>query len=342
MVRYPEKKYLLKYDLDLDLFNMLELEVNDVIPLRKVFILNTTEGKKILKRMEYSREKIEFINWCINSLNSDNICRFKTYSDGSFYKVWKEEYYVVMDCIEGRELNYSNPIEYIGAVDVLSEIHNSSKKVIDKLINNNELSNIIDNSLISKYIECIEDIKEMKKWVKNYRYPNEFDKLFLSNIDIYIDEMENSLKLLQKSKYIILRSDGRKLAICHNDLAEHNFLINEEGISLIDFDYATVDIRILDLADILLKGIKNVAFELEKGLNIIEEYNKENILCDEEYKLLYIIMLFPREFYSIVKNYYHKGKEWDEEVFINRFTNKINNDVYRREFLRDYKNIYKI
>ena len=51
-------------------------------------------------------------------------------------------------------------------------------------------------------------------------------------------------------------------------------------------------------------------------------------------------MLFPREFYSMVKNYYHKEKEWEEEVFLNRFRNKISNDIFRRKFLEEYKKIY--
>lgn len=342
MLRYPEKKYLLKYDLDIELFKMLELEIIDIIPLRKVFVLNTTDGKKILKRMEYSKEKIEFINWCIESLDCENICRFKKYSDGSFYKVWNNEYYVVMDCIEGRELNYSNPIEYIGAVEVLAKIHNASKKVIDKLIDNNEIEKIIDKDLKTKYIEYIEDTKEIYKWVKKYRYLNEFDKLFLDNGDMYINEMEKALEILEEINYSDMRKDNSKIVICHNDLAEHNFLISDKEISLIDFDYATVDLRVLDLGDIVLKGIKNVAFELEKGVKIIEKYKNLNILSEEEYKLLYVIMLFPKEVYSMIKNYYHKDKEWEEDVFINRFRNKINNDVFRRGFLKEYKSIYKI
>lgn len=340
MVRYPEKKYLLKYDLDIELFKLLELEVNDITPLRKVFILSTTEGKKILKRMEYSKEKIEHINWCLNALNCDNVCKLKTYSDGSVFKEWNNEYYIIMDCIEGRELNYANPIEYIGAVNVLANIHNLSNKAVVDSISRNGFDKVVDKDLLSKYNCYIKDIEEINKWVSKYKYLNEFDSLFVENVDIYISEMIEAKELLQTSNYLKVRREYDKLSICHNDLAEHNFLINKDKISLIDFDYATVDLRIIDLGDILLKGIKNAAFDIEKGVNIINEYNKVNALSEDEYKLLYTIMLFPREFYSMVKNYYHKEKEWEEEVFLNRFRNKISNDIFRRKFLEEYKKIY--
>lgn len=340
MVRYPEKKYLLKYDLDIELFKLLELEVNDITPLRKVFILSTTEGIKILKRMEYSKQRIEHINWCLNALDCDNVCKLKRYSDGSVFKEWNNEYYIIMDCINGRELNYANPIEYLGAVNVLANIHNLSNKAVIDSISSKGFDEVVDKDLINKYNSYIKDTEEINEWISKYKYLNEFDRLFIENINIYFSEMIEAIKLLEKSNYLDVRTSYNKLAICHNDLAEHNFLINKDKISLIDFDYATVDLRINDLGDILLKGIKNAAFDIEKGVNIINEYNKVNVLDKDEYNLLYIIMLFPREFYSMIKNYYHKEKEWDEEVFLNRFRNKINNDVFRRSFLKEYKKIY--
>ena len=45
-VRYPEKKYLSTYDLSLDFFDELGLEVLDVTPLRKVFILILMKVKR--------------------------------------------------------------------------------------------------------------------------------------------------------------------------------------------------------------------------------------------------------------------------------------------------------
>ena len=48
--RYIDKKILCSYDLSEAFFNKLGVEVYDIIPLRKVFILFTNKGKKILKK----------------------------------------------------------------------------------------------------------------------------------------------------------------------------------------------------------------------------------------------------------------------------------------------------
>ncbi len=49
-IKYSEKEYLCDYDLSLNFFNAAGIKVNDIIPLRKVFVLSTDEGNKILKK----------------------------------------------------------------------------------------------------------------------------------------------------------------------------------------------------------------------------------------------------------------------------------------------------
>ena len=74
---------------------------------------------------------------------------------------------------------------------------------------------------------------------------------------------------------------------------------------------------------------------------MIKSYNSVENLNDEDFKLLYILILFPRDFYTMVSDYYHKNKDWDKEVFINRFQNKLENEEFRKEFLRNYKREFK-
>ena len=47
--RYIDKRILCSYDLSEEFFYKLGVKVYDIIPLRKVFILFTDKGKKILK-----------------------------------------------------------------------------------------------------------------------------------------------------------------------------------------------------------------------------------------------------------------------------------------------------
>ena len=70
---------------------------------------------------------------------------------------------------------------------------------------------------------------------------------------------------------------------------------------------------------------------------VIESYNSIDILSKDEIKLIYAILSFPRDFTTISRDYYYKQKSWSYEVFLNRLKDKINNDIYREEFINKLK-----
>ncbi|HEY5525365.1 MAG TPA: CotS family spore coat protein [Clostridium sp.] len=339
-LRYPEKKYLSTYELTSTFFKTLGVTVVDIIPLRKVFVLKTDKGSKILKKVDYDGKRLDFINLCVENIskNFSNIISFNTFSDGKKYKLWKGNYYVLMDLIEGREATFTNPIEFKMCGELLAKVHLASKEFASE----KNIKSKLDKSLIIKYKEDLKNIEEAQSLVKSFKFTNEFDSLFLDSSQGYIKEIEEAIKLLALSKYSYYRDSGKNTVVCHNDLAEHNFLFSNNEMYLIDFDYCSVDLRIMDLADLLLNGIKNVAFDFSKALEVIDGYNKIYPLEDEEYNLLYILLLFPREIGGIINSYYHKQKDWEEEVFINRLKMKLMNEDFRRHFLEKYREKFNI
>ena len=344
-VRYPEKKYLSTYDLSMDFFDELGLEVLDITPLRKVFILHTTEGKKILKKMDLDKDRIDFINVCLKEIYKEfpYVISFRTFEDGKVYKKWKDDYYLVMDLIEGREVTFTNPIEYEMSGKLLAQMHIASQNGLGKIESElkTTVKDLMDESLVKKFSDSLEDLKYIKELVKSYKFKNEFDEKFLGVVDNYIKEIRKAEELLAFSSYSSYREKRKNVVVCHNDLAEHNFLIKDDQMYLIDFDYCSIDLRIMDLADLILKVIKNAAFDLDKAISIIDAYNTVSPLDREEYKFIYILLSYPRDFCSIVRDYYHKQKDWEEEVFINRLNNKLMNEEFRYEFLKKYKEKYK-
>ncbi|MEA4828079.1 MAG: hypothetical protein VB130_15890 [Clostridium sp.] len=60
-VRYKDKKALVQYDLSIDIFKNYNFNLEDIIPVRKVFILITDQGNKILKKVDNDSKELEFI-----------------------------------------------------------------------------------------------------------------------------------------------------------------------------------------------------------------------------------------------------------------------------------------
>lgn len=337
--RYSEKSYLCDYDLSLKFFNKLGIKVNDIIPLRKVFVISTDEGNKILKRVNYGIDRINLISDSLDYVKKsyNNVITYNKFQDDLNYKKWKDKIYIVMDILDGREASFSNPVEINLCAENIALMHKASKGLREYLKDKYN-KDFLEISLKDKFQKAYDELIWMKNLVKSYKYKNEFDELFINNVDKYLFEIQEAQEDLEKSKYDDLRFAGDTICLCHNDLAYHNFLTKNNEISIIDFDFMTLDLRIMDMGDFILKSIKNVAFDIDKMLTCIKGYENISILKQEEKELLYIIIKFPKDFYTIARDYYYKRKKWNYEVYLNRFNIKLNNEEFRYEFLKVYGN----
>lgn len=336
-IKYAHKNTLCEYDLSLDFFKELGIKINDVVPLRKVFLLYTDEGNKILKKVNYDIDRINIISDSLDYIKKkyNNVIDFDKLKNSLNYIQWKGNLYVVMDLLQGREATFSNPIEIELCAENLAMLHNASnglKEYLEKKYS----KNMMDISLKDKFTMSYDNLCNLKEMVSKYKYKNQFDTLFMENVDKYLDEIVNVNNKLEKSSYISLRNMEDKISICHNDLAYHNFLINDRDVNILDFDFMTIDLRVIDIADFILKSIKNVAFDINKMILEINSYEKINKLSLEEKEVLGILIEFPRDFYSIVDDYYNKRKSWDYDVFLNRLLGKLDNESFRYEFLETY------
>lgn len=339
--RFKDREFLARYDLDLKLFNNYDFTISDVIPVRKVFILVTNKGDKVLKKIEYSISQLDFLNNAIKYLRDNNFNRvigFEKNKKGDIYTQWKNNTYVVMELINGRESEFNNPLEVALIAKTLGEMHLAS----DGFIVKNQPSRCLYGNAIERYEKKLDEMKFIKTVVLTYETKNTFDNLFLKHVDRFMSEMEKSIGILKRSQYYNLCNEEDKIVICHHDLAYHNILINEEGVHFLDFDYAVLDLRVHDLCNFINKVVKNFAYDLTKAQEIINEYSKVCSIDERELEVLYGMLCFPEGFYSICKDYYSKRKLWTEDSFIYKLVKKLENLEEREEMLENFKRYYTI
>ena len=163
------------------------------------------------------------------------------------------------------------------------------------------------------------------------------NEIFIKYADYYTEEIKSSIDILEKSSYYKLCDEKDKVVLCHNDLAHHNILLQDDEAYFIDFDYAIIDLKVNDLCNFINKAIKNSAYDIDKARQILEGYRINNTLDKRELEVLYGMLSFPEDFYTISRDYYTRRKEWDEDVFIDRLKKKVEFQVEREEFLIDFK-----
>ncbi|OPJ63372.1 CotS family spore coat protein [Clostridium oryzae] len=335
-VKYSEKKELSRYDLYVDLFREFGIRVVDLVPLRNVFLLFTNKGKKILKRVEYSKENLKFIYDGLEYVRKEfsNVVSFEQKSSGDIYTIWNGELYCIMDLAQGRECEYSNPLDLDIAAKGIAKLHKASEGFRNGYVEKNMLGKAKEN-----FKRRYEELTFFKKFVFLHEIKNEFDKIFLENVDIYLKQIEESILLIDRVPYYKLCSEEDKIAFCHHDLAHHNILINNNEAYFIDFDYAIIDLKVHDICNFVNKAIKNFAFDIERFKNILQSYCSINTLDKREFEMLKVYLSFPEDFYSISKDYYARRKEWEEDTFIDRLKKKVEYKDDREEFLN---NLYQM
>ncbi|WP_160680276.1 CotS family spore coat protein [Clostridium sp. C8-1-8] len=353
-LKYGDKKYLCQYDLNIELFEKFSIEVEDLVPVRSVYILETSKGKKILKKIDYSVDRLDFITKSLDYIKRtfERALTIEPCQDGNKCVQWQNGIYTLLDLIEGRECAFSNVVDLsIGARD-LAYLHKSSIGIAEEFkdkINLNKLEHYSANEkdvtlghLPGYFNYALKDMEKLKIQVEGYKYKSEFDQYFLKDVDYYIEEIKQCIELIEKIKYEDLCKEEDNIVLCHGDLAHHNILIKDEEAYFIDFDYCSIDLKVKDIEQLITKSIKNFAYDIEKYNAIIKAYSEVFPIREEEYKLLYILLKFPSDFYTAATDYYYKNKDWDEDVFLTRFINKLEFKEDREEFLKILGNKIRI
>lgn len=341
-VKYSDEKYLCKYDLDMKLFENLGIDIVDLWPTRNIYVLDSKQGKKILKMIDYSENRLDFICKGIEYLNKsyDNVLVINNLPNNKKFIEWKGDKYILLDLIEGVECGIANPIDLEVASKGIALMHNASSGFIDTL-SKEELEN---NSGLFKLPQYLEESKNdlilFKNQVSQYNFRNEFDDLFMEEVDYHIGMIDKCKELLKESRYEEACKDHKYIALCHNDLAYHNIILKDSIANFIDFDYCEINLRIKDIWNFMIKSVKRFGFSLEMCDSIIENYDKIYPISKEEYKLLYIYFTFPSDFYTIAKEYYLKLKNWSYESYLSKFENKLEYTKEKELFLKYLKENY--
>lgn len=332
--RYVDKNILCEYDFNEEFINLLGLKINDVIPLRKVFILFTDDGKKVLKITDSSKKRVNFIDKSLKIIEQEypSVLKYTRNINKDILTLWKDNKYVLLDMEEGREATFTNPVEVELCAKAIAKLHIASKNAL----NYYSKEDINDNSgknLIGRMKDEYTTLSQLQEFVGRYKYKNEFDDLFLKHVDKAKEELVKTIDEIKNSNYESMLSNKENMVLCHNDLAHHNFIIDGDKVNIIDFDYCAIDLRIVDIYGYIMKVIKNLAYNEEMIELIIKSYNEVSRISEEEIKILKKLMNYPKDFITISIEYYLKQKRWDEEVFLSRLKNKLEIDKFRTELL---------
>ena len=337
-VRFKDKKALIQYDLDIDIFNNFTFLVEDIIPVRKVFILITNEGNKILKKIDFTVDDINFIYSGLEYIRKNSFHRvfsFVLNKEGKPYFTWNNKTYCVMDLINARESEYSNPLDIETCSRAIGELHKASEG-----FKSSSSIRLQCGKAINNFKRKLQELELFKNLAEINDEKSEFDKIFIDGFEYYRNQILKSIDIIEKSSYFKLCSEEDKIVLCHHDLAHHNILIKEDEAYFVDFDYSVIDLKVHDLCNFINKIEKTCAYDIDKTRIVLKNYSITNSINKQELEVLYGLLTFPQDIFNIMKAYYTRTKDWNYVLFLEKLIKKNSFKKDREEYLNLYKEIY--
>ncbi|MGZ4164715.1 MAG: phosphotransferase [Tumebacillaceae bacterium] len=127
---------------------------------------------------------------------------------------------------------------------------------------------------------------------------------------------------------IAMERDARYGSFCHRDPAPHNFMRQEDGAALIDFDLAGYDVRAHDLYQLMNHALYLNGWEAGLFEEMTEAYDRVFPLCRDNRRVLHALMRYPN---LVVREWYDFGKAKNRHAFRTRLQWATEQEAKRAE-----------
>ncbi|MBQ6811098.1 MAG: CotS family spore coat protein [Firmicutes bacterium] len=283
-----------------------------------VWQVYTDCGIFALKRSLLKKKHLDFICTAEHSLPQHGFYQFALpvpCLDGKPYLLYYGRYFTLHQWISGEKCDFQNTDHLYLAASTLGDFHLRSREP-DLCTMASPRSN--------SFVRGENETKHLRELYRFYRAskempPSEFSDLFRSYYPYFIQKAERSLSLLHDSHYPRLAMEAAAVgSFIHYDVAARNFIIQNNGAYLIDFDYCCCDLPLTDLMRLIKRGLKQGKKEWEKLDAMLKGYQQFRPLTAEETKVLIALLTFPQKFWRISHRYFCGELAHDEDFCIKK------------------------
>lgn len=317
-------------------------ELKDYTKIRNVYKCMTNDGIKSLREDNRNVDKIEVEYLMKKHLFENgfttldlNILDIETKKP---YVINSSKGYVMSNWIEGRECDLENDDEMEMAVKNLARLHECSKGFLCP-------SELMVRSDIGKLPEFYDkrkkELERIKSKIKKETMKTEVEKKYFSSADLFIDEAKLAQEILDNSKYDkLVKSTLEEKSFCHHDYAFHNIIIDENNdLNVIDYEYATYEIRVYDIANVIKRSMRKCNWDINKTLVMLEYYDSISKLTKEELEVLFAMLVFPQKLWRIMNRYYNGKKNFSFDLNIQKVVCEIDLYPYHQKYIEDYEKL---
>ena len=314
------------------------IKIKDIQSIRNILRAETDCGAKCIKRAHMSPGFFLFIYSAVNHLKEkgyEGVIPYNRAIDGSICIPDGNHVYYMVDWIEARECRFKKEEELKKAIKAAAELHRASVGYVPP---EGAKPRVFYNKWVEKCEKKSKELLEFGKAIEDKEHRDDFDEIFALHLPYYLQQSLDSANMIMESPYWEISEKSEQSGeFCHHDMANHNFLITEEGkVYLIDFDYCIMDTRLHDLTSLVIRNMRYGVWDIGKAYFILNEYDRIYGISRKELDVIKALITFPQDFWQVGLQYYTEKQPWTMDYFLMRLNRIADDREIRDKFLKEF------
>ena len=271
-----------------------------------VFRINTSQGWKKFKPFKYSAPELEFVHSALEHLAAKGWKRslpLHLTKEGATHVETPYGLFYVTIWVQGTEIDPEDPFQLEASVKILGEMH----RLLEDFRSETECHRLYPVSWHEKYRRQGEDLLRYQQLAEDTR-KNKFSRRFRQVADDFLRMIGIGLQLLEDGDYERVSKEPDLNTICHTSPIASNLVAGHDGkIYMIDFDNARRDLRIYDVARMM---IRHGDWDVDKALFILRNYQEANPLTKEEIALIPALCALSNRGWQVARSFYERERPY--------------------------------
>lgn len=316
--------------------NIVKIKFKDTEKQRAVYRIDSKNKTYCLKKVYYDEKNLLYVysamEWTFKT--GINVPRLLPTNDDNRFVIYKNMLFILTPWLSGVKCDFDNLEHVLISSRTLGKLHISSQNFIP--IEGSYLREGLDNfheSTEKHFNQLLTSINNANM------HQDRFSNLLLSNIDSNLELAKVSYEISSS-----INPSNLSRSLCHGDFVNKNILIDDNHISIIDFDKCKYDFSARDISYLLRRLLKreNTNWQLNLTLNVIDSYLEEGSLSSDDLKYILSYIAFPQKFWKLSRDYYKNIRKCNKNAFISLLDKGINRSNNQLEFIYSLRKAFNL
>lgn len=317
----------------LEVLEQYEGEFTEVRRGRGAWICVQDREIRLLKEYRGTIKRLEFEETVLKKLREGGIGEVDQYvrnREGELLTAAGDgTKYVLKQWFSDRECNLKDVREILTAVSRIAGLHRILRQV--EWQEEWDLESMQPPRLCEELKRHTREMKRVRGFVAGKRKKGEFEFCVLRHFDEFYEQALEAQKGIEELEE---KHGETRRFLCHGDLNQHHILLGNGQAAFIEFNQMHRGEQMEDLYHFMRKVMEKHGWNEELGISMIDAYDQELSIGEEDRKYLYYLFLYPEKYWKQLNYYNNTNKAWVPEKNVEKLKNLQMQQEQKMNFIR--------